>query len=108
MQPHRWGRLSHRKAKRFVSCRLGVQHLAVLTVGVRDRPARIVTAEPVKPTSPSLGADPLDFENKMFPSSSYARMTDPRSTAPLIMGVLSRDSERFKNDIIGPDFVEQC
>jgi hypothetical protein len=51
-------------------------------------PYRAVTVEPENPTNPSLGPDPLAFENNVIPCSSNAQITDPRSIALPIMACL--------------------
>ena len=42
-------------------------------------PKRTVTVELVNPSRPSVGADPLAFENSVMPFSLYTQMSDPRS-----------------------------
>src|ERR1700689_3418550 len=44
-------------------------------------PNRAVTVEPLNPSSPSLGPDPLAFWNKVMPFSSKTQICDPRSMA---------------------------
>src|ERR1700693_6321500 len=51
-------------------------------------PNRTVTEEPVNPSNPSLGPDPLAFENNVIPCSSNAQISDPRSIALPIMACL--------------------
>jgi hypothetical protein len=45
--------------------------------------------EPENPSNPSLGPDPLAFENNVIPCSSDAQISDPRSIALPIMGHVS-------------------
>jgi hypothetical protein len=51
-------------------------------------PNRTVTVEPVKPINPSLGPDPLAFENNVIPFWSNTTISDPRSIALPIMSCL--------------------
>ena len=70
------------------SCGLGEYRLTTLAVGVNDRAVLAVTLEPVNPSSPSLGPDPLAFWNSVVPRSSYTQISDPRSIALPIAGLL--------------------
>src|SRR6476661_6340959 len=71
-------------------------------------PNRTVTVEPENPSNPSLGPDPLAFENNVIPCSSNAQISDPRSIALPIMACLLRSdhSEFDRNDSTDPQFVE--
>jgi hypothetical protein len=54
-------------------------------------PNRAVTVEPLNPSSPSLGPDPLTFWNKVMPFSSNRQISDPRSIAiPITVCLLLR------------------
>src|ERR1700732_4188176 len=87
-------------------------------------PNRPVTVEPENPSNPSLGPDPLAFENSVIPCSSNAQISDPRSIALPTMAYLlagrdvhspagasrcrsrSGHSELKRNDTTDPQFVE--
>jgi hypothetical protein len=70
------------------SCRLRVQRHALLVVRVDDRTEPHRHGGTREPSNPSLGPDPLDFENNVIPCSSNAQISDPRSIALPIMACL--------------------
>jgi hypothetical protein len=64
-------------------------------------PKRTLTVDPVNPSNPSLGPDPLAFWNSVVPRSSYMQISDALDRAANCRFVIGTTMDRQFVELFG-------